>query len=288
LGRHRKPTRIQLASRLPAATPAAVGLAAACCISSQAYASTSAAGAASVPADATAGHLAAYSAVGGFEPGPRYAELLSVTWTHVGAGRHARPVALTASIKSAQQAVWYTVQPGDSLSSIAGHYYQDEAAWPTIYWANQSQLPDANLIQPGQRLRIPAKPAHIPGAPALPAASTAPAAPAASSAQSAPAASATVDVSTSASSAGSTDTSALTGDESSFQQCVIARESGGDPQIMNSTGHYGLYQFSYSTWVAYGGSPADFGDASVAEQNQVFDNAIAAGGEGNWAPYDGC
>ena len=36
------------------------------------------------------------------------------------------------------------------------------------------------------------------------------------------------------------------------------------------------------------GLPADFGHASVAEQNQVFANAIAAGGQSNWAPYDGC
>jgi len=57
---------------------------------------------------------------------------------------------------------------------------------------------------------------------------------------------------------------------------------------MNSTGHYGLYQFSASTWAAYGGSPADFGDASVAEQNRVFANALAAGGQSNWSPYDGC
>ena len=77
-------------------------------------------------------------------------------------------------------------------------------------------------------------------------------------------------------------------DYSGFQQCVIERESGGDSQVMNSSGHYGLYQFSASTWAAYGGNPADFGDASVAEQNQVFDNAMAAGGESNWAPYDGC
>jgi hypothetical protein len=73
-----------------------------------------------------------------------------------------------------------------------------------------------------------------------------------------------------------------------FGACVIARESGGNAQIMNSTGHYGLYQFSESTWVKYGGSAADFGHASVAEQNQVFANALAAGGESNWAPYDGC
>ena len=75
---------------------------------------------------------------------------------------------------------------------------------------------------------------------------------------------------------------------SSFQQCVIARESGGNSQVMNGSGHYGLYQFSASTWAAYGGSPADFGNAGVAEQNQVFDNAIAAGGESNWSAYDGC
>jgi hypothetical protein len=79
------------------------------------------------------------------------------------------------------------------------------------------------------------------------------------------------------------------GSASSFQACVIARESGGNSQVMNSSGHYGLYQFSYSTWVEYGGSGADFGHASVAEQNQVFANAMATpGGEDNWSPYDGC
>jgi hypothetical protein len=74
-----------------------------------------------------------------------------------------------------------------------------------------------------------------------------------------------------------------------FQSCVISRESGGNSQVMNSTGHYGLYQFSASTWAAYGGNPADFGNASVSEQNQIFANAMAtAGGASNWAPYDGC
>ena len=74
----------------------------------------------------------------------------------------------------------------------------------------------------------------------------------------------------------------------SFQSCVIARESGGNSQVMNSSGHYGLYQFSSSTWAAYGGSSSSFGSASVAEQNQVFNNAIAAGGQSNWSAYDGC
>jgi len=82
--------------------------------------------------------------------------------------------------------------------------------------------------------------------------------------------------------------SSYSGSSGSFQACVIAAESGGNSQVMNASGHYGLYQFSASTWAAYGGNPADFGNASVAEQNQVFNNAIAAGGQSNWAPYDGC
>jgi hypothetical protein len=49
---------------------------------------------------------------------------------------------------------------------------------------------------------------------------------------------------------------------SSFQQCVISRESGGNAQVMNSSGHYGLYQFSASTWAAARGNPADFGHAA--------------------------
>ena len=70
---------------------------------------------------------------------------------------------------------------------------------------------------------------------------------------------------------------------------MISRESGGNSRVMNSSGHYGLYQFSASTWAAYGGNPASFGNATVAQQNQVFANAMAQpGGAQNWSPYDGC
>ena len=69
---------------------------------------------------------------------------------------------------------------------------------------------------------------------------------------------------------------------------MVERESGGNAQVMNSSGHYGLYQFSESTWESYGGSASDFGHASVSEQNRVFSNALAAGGQSNWSPYDGC
>lgn len=74
----------------------------------------------------------------------------------------------------------------------------------------------------------------------------------------------------------------------SKQRCIIARESGGNSQVMNGSGHYGLYQFSYKTWVSSGGSPSSFGHASVAEQNRAFYTAVAARGYSDWTPYDGC
>jgi cell wall-associated NlpC family hydrolase len=75
---------------------------------------------------------------------------------------------------------------------------------------------------------------------------------------------------------------------SSFQQCVIRAESGGNPNIWNASGHWGLYQFSYSTWVAHGGSPSLFGHASAAYQTEIFWNTVRQDGGSDWSPYDGC
>ncbi len=198
------------------------------------------------------------------------------------------PTQLLSAIRQAMaakpgQPAKYTVRPGDSLSAIAGRVYHDQAAWPVIYWANHNQIRWANDITAGQVLRIPAKPARIPSPPgqlgpapvAAIAASQAPVAAIAASQSGSPTYAPAVAVSTYSGGGG-------------FASCVIARESGGNAQVMNSSGHYGLYQFSASTWAAYGGSPADFGHASVAVQNQVFNNALAAGGQSNWSPYDGC
>jgi LysM repeat protein len=179
------------------------------------------------------------------------------------------------------QSAKYIVKSGDTLASIAKQLYASADYWPVLYWANHATIPYASQITAGQVLTVPDKPAKIPGAPQE-LASAAPAATTASSGQGySPAGSATATTAT-------TTASTYSGSAGSFQACVIARESGGNPQVMNASGHYGLYQFSASTWAAYGGNPADFGHASVAEQNQVFANAIAAGGQSNWAPYDGC
>ena len=185
--------------------------------------------------------------------------------------------ATNASSASAPPAA-YTVRRGDSLSSIAAHLYHDRAAWTVLYWSNRKHIRWADQIYAGQVLRVPPRPARLPAAPAA----LGPVAPPPLTANPTPAHVGTAPASTS--------NLAYTGGVpgGAFGACVIARESGGNAQVMNATGHYGLYQFSAATWAAYGGNPADFGHASVAEQNQVFANALAAGGQSNWAPYDGC
>ena len=50
----------------------------------------------------------------------------------------------------------------------------------------------------------------------------------------------------------------------------------------------GAYQFVLGTWENYGGSASEYGVAGPAYQDQIFDNAIAAGGASNWTAYDGC
>ncbi len=171
----------------------------------------------------------------------------------------------------------YTVAPGDTLSSIAQKAYSRADAWTLIYASNKALIGAWPMtITPGEHLVLARLTGNPPAAPPMPKPPPAPAlavAPAAAAPAVAAAPQAQVQVS----------------GYSGFQACVISRESGGQAQIMNSSGHYGLYQFSYSTWVAYGGNGADFGHASVAEQNQVFANTMATpGGAGNWAPYDGC
>jgi Transglycosylase-like domain/LysM domain len=164
------------------------------------------------------------------------------------------------------------VRRGDSLSGIAARY---RIEWPGLYEANRAVIGEnPSLITVGEHLRVPsaASAAHL-AASYRPPAVLAPAAPASAT---------TEPVAAYPSSAGS---AAPAG---SFQQCVISRESGGNAQVMNGSGHYGLYQFSYSAWTGAGGNPADFGNASAAEQNQVFATAYAQDGTSPWAPYDGC
>jgi LysM repeat protein len=255
--------RSQISRRLTtAAVPALAGAAAVLCLAPQAQASP-VASSASLDRAATADTLG----------------LVGKSSAHLAAAVASNPATYTVRAGDwssahllaavASTPATYTVRAGDSLSAIAGRVYHDQAAWPVIYWANHSKVRSANDISVGQVLRIPAKPAKIPNAPAQ-----------------------VVSVVVASQSDGVTyapaETVSTYSGNGGFASCVISRESGGNSQVMNSSGHYGLYQFSASTWEEYGGSASDFGNASVAEQNQVFDNALAAGGQSNWSAYDGC
>jgi hypothetical protein len=170
------------------------------------------------------------------------------------------------------------VRRGDSLSGIATRY---RIEWPGLYEANRATIGgNPSMLNVGERLRIPS-----PATAARLAASYRPPAVVAPVSSASEPTQFTAPTQSAPSAGVPAQPAAPAG---SFQQCVISRESGGNAQVMNGSGHYGLYQFSYSSWVAAGGNPADFGNASVAAQNQAFATAYAQDGTAPWAPYDGC
>jgi hypothetical protein len=241
--------------------PALAGMAAAVCLAPQAQADPAPANAAQPAAATRTGTMADALSRAGISPAELFAAVRQTS------GNTSRPAR-------------YTVRSGDSLSAIAGKIYHKQNAWTVLYWANRGTIHWANIISEGQVLKVPALPAKIPAAPSQlgPAPAPAPA----------PAAAPAAVSSSTYAPARATASGSYSGASGSYQACVIARESGGNSQVMNSSGHYGLYQFSASTWQAYGGSASDFGHASVSEQNRVFNNAMAQGGQSNWSPYDGC
>lgn len=170
-----------------------------------------------------------------------------------------------------------TVHPGNSLSGLAGFWCHNNADWSGIASANRSQVKNPNMIYPGEKLVLDCRTDSAVKLPVTRNAVNVNAGPAP-----APQYHRHATVVASASVGGTYNGSG------GMQQCIISRESGGNSQVMNSSNHYGLYQFSYSTWVGHGGNPGSFGHASVSEQNQVYYNTVAADGYSDWAPYDGC
>lgn len=54
-----------------------------------------------------------------------------------------------------EETEFYTVKKGDSLSKIAKAYYGNAMKYPVIFEANREVIKNADLIYPGQVLRIP-------------------------------------------------------------------------------------------------------------------------------------
>ena len=180
------------------------------------------------------------------------------------AGRRGRSrAALALAVPALVTGLVVTVHSGDTLSAIASRYCGGHSAdWTGIYAANRAVIGgNPDLIEPGQRLAVRCTDPGW-GHPVI----------------SAP----------SSGRAGSSLVSANYTGSTGMQSCIISRESGGSSQVWNASQHYGLYQFSYSTWVAAGGDSALFGNASASYQTQVFWWAVSKWGYSPWTPYDGC
>jgi len=186
----------------------------------------------------------------------------------------------------------HTVQPGDTLSGIAA---SSGVSLSKVEAANH-WLKNPNLIYVGQVVHVPDGRSGItPMAPAYyqaPAVSSTPSAststPASTGTSYSSGASASTGTSsessgTSSASTGTPAASTSTGASGSFQQCVAWRESGNNPTASSS----GLYGILPSTWASLGYS-GTAGAASVAQQNQAFQQLYAQDGTSPWAPYDGC
>jgi Tfp pilus assembly protein FimV len=180
----------------------------------------------------------------------------------------------------------YTVRPGDTLSSIAARLLGSERYWPELWWANK-KITNPDEISVGQVLTLPAHAGSMPTSIVTAAYDAIPKPP--------PPVVTVSDVVQQVSqpqadppAAPASEAPVSTAGDSGFQACVISRESGGNADIWNASGHWGLYQFDAATWYANGGPPGSFGNASQAVQNDVFWNTFRARGTEPWAPSDHC
>jgi len=155
---------------LPVVRRTAGGLTAGIMLTSQlAGGSGLAAAAGSAGADGHgAGHVLALSLAGRQTAPPPQSRRTAAPPSHQGrAGRNAarwgwaRRMLARATARRTSSFV-YTVQPGDSLSLIASHFYGDLQAYPRLFRANRGRpqadggrLTDPWLLRPGWRLLIP-------------------------------------------------------------------------------------------------------------------------------------
>lgn len=218
------------------------------------------------------------------KPNHQYAPPALASFTVPDSRAQTRPHTHLADFSAPQEVI---VSNGQTLSGIAAKVLGSARNWPVLWWDNRSHISNPNILVAGTRLRfgkwdyvrpwlrhranaaIPAPP-PVSNPPAQPTAQdSAPAQPTASSA-----------------------TTATVSAGSGFEQCVISRESGGNPSAFNpASGAGGLFQFLPSTWAALGFAssyPGGAQTAPVSVQEQAFQEEFAQAGTSPWAPYDGC
>jgi LysM repeat protein len=211
------------------------------------------------------------------------------------AAAYAGSVHLDAVTHAAETSQNYSVHSGDTLSSIAGHFYGKSGDWQWLYHVNNKTVSNPNLIYPGQALSVPADPPSGYTLPAseLPATTSsisssqgsgyqARHAPVQSSTSesSAPAASSAPTATVSQVSGGATTSGAGTYScnslESLWEQAggsagealmaaeIAMAESGGNPNAISPTADYGLWQINASHGAEATLDPQGNAEAAVA------------------------
>jgi LysM repeat protein len=163
----------------------------------------------------------------------------------------------------------YTVQPGDTLSSIAQRFYGNSGDWAFLYDQNKNVISDPNDIYVGEVLKVPSDP------------------PANAASYTPKHAKATTVLTTSATQlSGTLDCSGLealweqAGGSSSeaFMAAEIAMaESGGNQYAVSPTSDYGYWQINLPSWGPTLATFNPLGNAKAAIQ--ISDDGS------NWEPW---
>ena len=147
-GRHTTPSQVEKVAEKAGKAAPAVAIAGALVAAPQAQHAFSASAKPTAVAAADAAKPAAH------QQRPATATLDSVA-THsvlVSSASKARHAARVAAAKN----TYYKVRTGDTLSTIAEHFYHNPGDWQWLYHENDKTISDPNLIYTGENLYIPA------------------------------------------------------------------------------------------------------------------------------------
>ena len=157
---------------------------------------------------------------------------------------------------------FHVVEPGDTLAEIAlDHGFEAHDGWRRVYDANR-KLEHPDLIEAGQRLRIPSKDDVAQRRPL-------------------PSGYGQVVVYSTGSTSGSSTSSGSVWDS------LAACESGGDWSTNTGNGYFGGLQFLSGTWARYGGYAfaASADRATREEQIAIAERVLASEG---WSAWPNC
>jgi nucleoid-associated protein YgaU len=87
--------------------------------------------------------------------GPRDPDIDSGGSSQLGGGPDPDMVSGGSSQLASETEESYMVVKGDTLSAIAQRFYGKASLWTKIHEANKDQVPNPDLIRPGQVLRLP-------------------------------------------------------------------------------------------------------------------------------------